>query len=389
MIKKVAFCLAFIFTAQSILAAGFEKVLTEDSSVQTALAINHDIMIHSQNVEYARQRINESRSLYFPKIDLNFNISKFNNSEPMMLFGAISPSPVHLPSGNKDIYYSTRLAIWHNVYSGGRVKTTNKLAEINMDKIKNEENLVKTRVINNVKCAFNECLYYKEQIKFYLVHASKTARNNKNENIENTYKLDVAQYNYEKALLNLLNAIGLELNTIVDVAGDFSPKIKNLELNQCILLAYQFKPEMQGNQYQETIDGLMVNLLSMQRFPTVSIGAAQEWLGDRLIGDESNWYVTINANIPIFDGGSGFARVKQGRIDVREATLKRSKTEEEIRLQVSKTFLDYSFWKQQAAKVKLLERAGEYTESDLELIYNINKSYYALELAIGVQLDLY
>ena len=122
MIKKVAFCLAFIFTAQSILAAGFEKVLTEDSSVQTALAINHDIMIHSQNVEYARQRINESRSLYFPKIDLNFNISKFNNSEPMMLFGAISPSPVHLPSGNKDIYYSTRLAIWHNVYSGGRVK---------------------------------------------------------------------------------------------------------------------------------------------------------------------------------------------------------------------------------------------------------------------------
>ena len=387
--KKIVICLAFIFTAQNVLGAGFEKILTEDSSVQTAIAINHDIMIHSQNVEYARQRINESKALYFPKIDMNFNISKFNNSEPVVLFGEVSPSPVFLPSENKDIFYSARISVWQNVYSGGRIKTTNKLAEINMGKVKNEENLVKNRVVNKVKRAFNDCLYFKEQIKFYSDLSLKKSKSDKNEAGQNSYKFDAAQYNYEKALLELLSAIGLELNTIADVTGEFSPKIKNLELNQCLLLAYQFKPEMQMTQYQETLDGLMVNLLSMQRFPTISIGAAQEWLGDRVIGDESSWYVTVNANIPIFDGGSAFARLKQGRIGAREATLKRSKMEEEIRLQVSKSFLDYSFWKHQAAKVKLLDRTENYTESDLELIYNLNKSYYALELAIGVQLDLY
>lgn len=387
--KKIIIFFAFVFTTQNVLAAGFEKVLTEDSSVQTALTINHDIMIHSQGVEYARQRIKESRALYFPKIDMNFNLSKFSNDEPMIAFGENSLSPILLPGENKDVYYSTRLSIWQNVYAGGRIKTTNKLAEINMDKVKNEENLVKSGVINNVKKAFNDCLYFKEQIKLYSAPPSKRAKADKADAELISHKLDAARHNYEKSLLDLLGAIGLELNTIADVAGEFVPKIRNFELNQCLLLAYQFKPEMQMNQYQETLDGLMLNLLSMQRVPTISIGAAQEWIGDRVIGDASNWYVALNANIPIFDGGGAFARVKQGSLSAREATLKRSKTEDNIRLQVSKSFLDYSFWKQQAAKVKLLERAGEYTESDLELIHNINRSYYALELAIGVQLDLY
>ena len=163
-------------------------------------------------------------------------------------------------------------------------------------------------------------------------------------------KLDLIKFNYDKEVLNLLISIGLELDTIVMLDGNLMPKIKKFDLNQCMLWAYQFRPEMQTTQNQELIDGLMVNLLSMQRFPTISIGAGQEWLGDRMIGDASNWYVSINANLPIFDGGGSFARVKQGKINAREATLKRSKIEEEIKLQVNKALMEYNFWKDQFFK---------------------------------------
>lgn len=391
--RKILFLFALSVFSVSAYAAGYERLLTENVSVQTALNINHDILIHSQSIDFAHQRIKESRSLYFPKIDLNLNASRFNNMQPIILPGQLSPSPIYLPGESKDIYFSTRLSVWQSVYAGGRIRTTNKLAEMHMNKVKNEANTVKNNVINKVKTVFNSCLFHKERHELLSAELEKTGgklpSDKKNELQK---KIDYAKFCYDKEMLNLLNAIGLELDTIVVIDGKLTAKIKKFDLNQCMLWAYQFRPEMHTTQNQESIDGLMVNLLSMQRFPTISIGAGQEWLGDRIIGDDSNWYVSINANLPVFDGGGSFSRLRQGRINAREATLKRSKIEEDIKLQVNKAFMEYTFWRNQYHKEVLSVKdpaKSPYTEADLEIIYNLNNSYYALELAVGIQLDSY
>ncbi|MDR2426753.1 MAG: TolC family protein [Endomicrobium sp.] len=388
--KKAFILLAVCFISQLAYSIGYEKILTEESSVQTAVNINHDILIHSQNIDFAQQRIKESQSLYFPKIDLNLNASRFNNMEPLILAGQLSPVPVYLPGENKDIYFSTRLSVLQSIYAGGRIKTTNKLAEMNMNKVKNEANAVKNNVINKVKTVFNTCLMYREKYALLL----KQLENLKNKSAAETYgiqkKVDIMKLNYEKEILNLLYAIGLELDVTVKIEGVFAAKIKKFDLNQCMLWAYQFRPEMQTTQAQESIDGLMVNLLSMQRFPMISVGVGQEWLGDRVIGDESSWYVSINANLPIFDGGGSFSRVRQGKINARGTTLKRSKIEEQIKLQTHKAFMEYEFWKEQYFKAEMSEKDAtkpDYDENELDIIYNLNSSYYALELAIGIQLD--
>lgn len=388
--KRILLLALFIIIPSSIYSAGYERILTEDSSIQTALAINHDILIYAQNIEFEEQRMQESKALFFPNVELNFNLSKFNNASPMLIFGELAPTPVFLPQDNKDIYYSTRISVWQSVFSGGRIRTTNKLAKMQMNKIKNEENLIKNKVINDVKIAFNECLYYKELLKLLNAKLENVvSKKSKNEISDIERKIDIVQMNYEKKKLDLLNSIGLELNTIIDISGSFKPKIKSFDLNQCLLLAYQFKPEMQVTQYQETIDGLVVNLLSMQKYPNISIGAAQEWTGDQIIGDDTNWYISLNANIPVFDGGGAFARVKQGKINAREAALKRSKAESKVRLDVSQSFIEYNFWRKKAFQSDLLEREGHYTEEDLEIIKNINKSFYELERSVGIQLELY
>ncbi|MDR3112979.1 MAG: TolC family protein, partial [Endomicrobium sp.] len=104
-------------------------------------------------------------------------------------------------------------------------------------------------------------------------------------------------------------------------------------------------------------------------------------------GDDSNWYLSLNINIPVFDGGGSLARIRQGRINVREAALKRSKREDEIKLNINKALIEYNFWKEQAAFVP--KTRLEYTEADLDIINSLNSSFYALELAVGVELDSY
>jgi len=358
----------------------FERVLTEADSIRSALAINPDILIQSQNIDMAQQRINEAHSLYLPRIDVNFNLSKFESHQDMVLYGQSVPAPVFLPSGIQKYYFATRVAVWQDLYSGGRVRTTNKLAEINMQKVRNDEVMVKNRVIFEVKTAFNSSLYFKELIKFY-----KT----KPQTQEVKNKIEMAELNFSKELLGLLSAVGLELDTIADVTGDFTARIVNIDLNKSLLLAYRYKPEIQMAQYRETVDSLSANLLSQRKYPVVSLGAAQEWTGEQILSDASNWYLMVNVNIPVFDGGGMLARARQGSIQARNTALERSKTEDAVRLEVSRAFLEYSFWKRKALERNLMNKKTGFNEEELEIIYNLNRSYFSLELAVGVQLDSY
>ncbi|MDR3256351.1 MAG: TolC family protein [Endomicrobium sp.] len=393
--KKLTILFVLFFVVQYVSAEKVERILTEASSVQIALSINPDILIHLQNVEYEEQRAKESRALYFPNLDLNFNMVKFNNRVPMVMLTEPSQFQVYLPNAKKELYYSTRFSIWQNIYSGGRIRYTNKLAKININKVKNEGNIIRNNVLTNVKLTFNNCLHYKDLLSYY--HSEILKAEQKKIHLTHVELKDLErksireQLNYKNEVLNLLNAIGMELNTIVNVSGTLQPKIKNFDLDKCLLLAYQFQSEIKATQQQEIFDGLMLNLISMQRLPNISIGAAYELVGEKeiIIGDENNWYVAININIPIFDGGSAFARVKQGKIKIRESAIKRAKVEDEIRLNVSKLFFEYDFWKKQAINNKLPEKNGQYNDIDIDIVYNLNKSYYNLEFAVGVDLAFY
>lgn len=379
--KALTAAFLFIFLA-SAQAAVFERILTEENSIQTALALNYDILIQSQKAELSNQKSRESKALYFPIVDLNINISKFSNGAPVSLFNNLSASPVYLPAENPEgIYYNSRISVWQHLYTGGRVRGANRMALINIEKTKNELNIIKNKVTSDIKKAFNETLYYKAKIEVL-----QSSKNKKNAS-EIKFKIDASEIEYGKSLLNLLYLIGLDLNSIADVEGAFEPKMKDISLDKCMVLAYQYKAEFQSALYQESMDELSVNLLSVQRYPAVDIGAAQEWVGEKVLNDKNNWYVFLNINLPVFDGGAVISRVAQAKVNARQAAIERAKNNEQIRLFIHQSFLEYSFWKQKAVQNNLLSKRGRYDENDLEIIRNLNRSYFDLEFATGVQLD--
>ncbi|MBQ4179005.1 MAG: TolC family protein [Elusimicrobia bacterium] len=377
---KKYFILLLLFAVSPVFAQGVERVLTLDECTRLALNINQDILIANEAVAYAEQRVNEAKSLYFPKLDLNFNISRFSNDVETLINSHYLPATILLPYGKRDYSYSTKLALWQPIYNGGKTVATNKLARINQEKAKTNAEIKKNEVIANVKAQFYKNIALKEKIKIYKDYLSKKH----DATLQN--QLDILEHEYELETWELLSLIGLELDTVIDIEGTIDVEKLDLNLQQCILWAYQFRPEIKTTQYQESMDNIGVNLITMEKLPTIMLGAAYDWLGDDQEKWEKDWYVTLNINLPLFEGGAIFSRLKQKKIQARQASIERAKIEDKIKLEVRKAFSEYNFWykkllKAEESNVKSIEQ--DILKADIR--YNYIKSLTELWKVMGKQ----
>lgn len=375
---KKYFILLLLFAVSPVFAQGVERVLTLDECTRLALNINQDILIANEAVAYAEQRVNEAKSLYFPKLDLNFNISRFSNDVETLINSHYLPATILLPYGSRDYFYSTKLALWQPIYNGGKTMATNKLAKINYEKAKTNAEIQKNEVVANVKAQFYKNIALKEKIKIYKDYLSKKH----DATLQN--QLDILEHEYELETWELLSLIGLELDTVIDIEGAIDVEKLDLNLQQCILWAYQFRPEIKTTQYQESMDNIGVNLITMEKLPTIMLGAAYDWLGDDEENWERDWYVTLNINLPLFEGGAVFSRLKQKKIQARQASIERAKIEDKIKLEVRKAFSEYNFWynkllKVEESNVKSIEH--EILKADIR--YNYIKSLTELWKVMG------
>lgn len=376
--KKFFLVFFMLFLEISIFAQNVERVLTVDECIKCALNINHDILLNKTSIAFAEQRAKEVKTLYFPTIDINFNLSRYSNDFATVINSNYLPVTILLPEGSRDYFYSTRIALWQNIYNGGRIIATNRLAKINQEKAQNKLDTTKNEVVAKVKIQFYKNISIKTKIEIYKKYLSNKV------NILLQEQLEMLQHEYELEMFNLLALIGLELDTVIDIEGYIKPQKLDLNLQKCLLWAYKFRPEIKTTQYQETMDNISVNLINMERYPTVKIGASYDWLGDDKNSSEKDWYVSLNINYPIFDGGAIFSRLKQKKIKVRQATIERSKIEEKIKLEVRKAFSEYIFWYNKVMKIKDMKTTNieqELLKEDIK--YNYMKSLVNLDLAIG------
>ncbi len=377
--KKIFLLFFILFLESYVFAQHIQRVLTLDECIKCALSINHDILINKESISLAEQRTKEAKALYFPVVDLNFNLSKYSNDVATVMNSSYLPVTILLPEGRRDYFYSTRISLWQNIYNGGRIIATNKLAKINQEKAQTNYDVTKNEVVAKVKIQFYKNISIKSKIHIYKKYLLSDSTN-----ILLQEKLEILQHEYELEIFNLLALIGLELDTVVDIAGHIDSQKLDLDLQQCILWAYQFRPEIKTTQYQESIDNIAVNLINMEKFPTVKFGVSYDWLGDNVNKSKKDWYVALNINYPIFDGGAVFSRLKQKKIKARQATIERSKIEEKIKLEVMKAFSEYKFWYKKFLKIKNMKATTieqEILKEDIK--YNYIKSLVILDLAIG------
>lgn len=333
----------FVLIFANLFAQDAESVMTLDESINCGLHNNQELLALQEQISLSQQRISEAMAQIYPKIDFNLSTSQFNNDTPIVL----SPSfnSVYLPDNKADLFYSTRFSLWQYLYAGGRHTTTVRLAEINLSHAKSQADIVKNKIVRDVKKIFYFCVQSQEIIKVYEA-ALKDSRDPK-EAIRLKYELVRIKYEYDKQKLEFLNTTGLELNTFFVIKGELKEPAEQYDLNKCLAWAFQYRPELQQTQFQETIDSLRVHLSLTERYPTITLGANYEWAGDKFPLSQTNWNATINLNVPVFDGWASWSRVKQRKFQAREGKIRRARIEDQIRYEVRDAYMDYDFWRNQ------------------------------------------
>ena len=126
-INKILISCAIIFTFSLASYSATERMFTLEDSISFGIKNSQQLLALNEDIEVAKLRVDEARSNIFPRIDLNFNASKFENQFPTVL--APTFNSLYLPGGKNDQYYSAKATMWQYLYAGGRYSTTLDLAK--------------------------------------------------------------------------------------------------------------------------------------------------------------------------------------------------------------------------------------------------------------------
>ncbi len=353
-------CLVLSPQSSSLFAEALpDRTLTLQDSVRLALNNSQAILSSHEDVNIALQRVREAESLFFPRLDLNANWSKFRveNDTPLMLQPALGPTLV--PANPRQNFYSARANIYQSVYEGGRSKNLWRQARISYERARSGNDALQTQVAASAKQAFYNLLFAQQKHRYLteLLKKSESAASHELGSLTEQLRLESelslvrsqaseavqAEQDAQRAYLQALN---LELNTTVVLKGNLETHPVGLDLPKLLVWSTQYRSELRQTEFQQELDALGIGLSLAERQPTVGFGASYERTGNDIDLPTANWAGTLNVNLPvsISDMVYGWAKVRERRAQYRQATLKRADVSDQIQLQVRQAYDKYKFW---------------------------------------------
>lgn len=410
--RKHILCLllsAFGFLFLPLHAQQVEKILDLETSFHLAEQNNQKLLIAKEDVKLAQQRIKEARSIYFPKLGLNLNYLRYDVDSLFILppdFGSVLlKSPDNATGERAASLYSMRAELKQLLYSGGRTNFTLKLAQANLDNAESrlkelqgelrftvyEKHIGYLTAKENLELsatAYNEIILLRDDA---LPPEQKTEL----QDIKDDFRqaTDDSGNKLEEAKLKFLDTLGLELYTSIDVQGKLQPEPVNMDPGKMLAWAKEYRPELKQTQLQEEMDQLGVRLSLAERYPAVTLGAGYEFRDTSFPLRVQNWAANVNFNIPLFDGLSNRARIRQSRIKANQSRYQRAELEDKVTLEIMESYREALYWQEEIEKQKkeLSLIQGQSSESRSTLpkakIYKILlKKQLALTSAVQNQL---
>jgi outer membrane protein TolC len=366
--KKVC----ILFWALSVGALAFaqpdqaERVYDINTSITDAINNSQTLLYTSEEITVNKNRIKEAKSQLYPHLDINANISKFTVQDIYALSPGFGSTLLHPTSDEHDTYYAARTTLRQVIYSGGRVINNLRLAQTSLERVKTQYQEAKNNLIYDVRKTFYELLFQQERKKIYdqllaVMQDVSTAAGKKNMNALHALRFQgmatritaeaaEADRDAAQSRMEFVKVLNIEQDTRISLTGELEgKKIDDLTLHKCFAWADQYRPELKQTQFQEQIDSLSVNLSLSERYPTVFFGGSYEFNGSEFPLRSENWNATLGMNLPVFDGWSGWARVRQKRAQHRQGKLKKAQLQDQIYMESRRGFSDYQFWLSQIA----------------------------------------
>jgi outer membrane protein TolC len=359
--KKAVLVILICFLIYPFACGAEEISLTLDEAVSIALRDNRDVLLKTEEVKEAKEKIAEAKAALFPTLDF---IGSRTYTRGLYA--------KNLPQS------STQLTLKQYLYKGG--KTVNTIAQ-NKDKLvvsEAELDKAKLELVLSVKKAFYTLLLSKEFAGLNKSifenargHFSSLEERYKNgeeshsdilkikSSLTNTKQAYEASLNEAQSTSALLkNLLYLDDGVAVTPQGKLEYQPIDIAYDEAFLKAIKQRPEIRQYEAQENADKRAIEVAKADARPSIyaswdyyskstsalSFSPGKGWQDYNVVGLVFSW--------PIFDGWATKRKVEQAILDLKETQLTRGKVIKDIALELKDAYLSL---KDAIEKIKAVE----------------------------------
>lgn len=322
-------------------------------------------------IEQSQVGVTSAYSSYYPSIDLS---NSYRNSE-----GA---------SGERTGSYSTNIGLAYPLYQGGYIRAGVRSAKARVKMAEESYRSAEDEVVLAVKEAFFKILQKQEQI----VLAEEVLKRRKEDLVliklkynagresspavmEAEANLSRAEYDKKQAEdeltlaqidLNLL--LGRPRRAEVSIRYD-DEDIKFPSLDRLIEEAKTQRPDIRSQRVNTDVLEAQLTQAKSNYFPKISLSSSYGLRGSEFFEQEGDWSVGISLSLPIFEGFSRKAKVKETKLSLKEQDARMVELEQQIEEEIEQA---YSKW-------ELAEKVIEVNNKSLQAareMYQLTKLQY-------------
>ena len=152
-----------------------------------------------------------------------------------------------------------------------------------------------------------------------------------------------------------LKVLNRELDSKIDVSGDFKAVAKKTDATKSIVWAMELRPELKSEVYKAEMDAIAVNLALSRRSPTVYLGANYDFTGHTFPLKTTGWDASLAIQFPL--SYDFWTQIRQKRAEQRQGELKRAELQDTVRLEVTQASANLEF-----RQAEVLNRQSAWTE---------------------------
>lgn len=152
-------------------------------------------------------------------------------------------------------------------------------------------------------------------------------------------KLVVSENDRRRAGLNLLKAMGLKLDTSVELTDRLSYQPVELgSLDDALATARDSRPELKAQKQHEQSARLIYGAVKAERYPSIGATANYGTIGSNLIGTQPTYDYGVSVKVPVFDGGRRDARRAESLSQYRQEETRTRDLQDQVELDVRLAF---------------------------------------------------
>jgi outer membrane protein TolC len=361
--KRLAVFLSiFIFLPCFVLKAE-DIALTLEETIAIALRDNRDVLLKTEDIKKAKEKIAESNSALFPTLTFTGGWTDTRG-----LYA-------------KDLGQTTaQSTLKQYLYKGRKTTSTIEQSKYKLEVSKALLDEAKQEVILNAKKAFYTLLLAEEfanlnkgilnntkahidvvRMRYADGEASESDILRMGESLNSVDEACEASLNQaESAEALLKNLLYLNEGVKIRPHGQFIYEPKELAYDEGFLRAIKTRPEIRQYEAQQEADKKAIEISKADNRPSIYASwdyysrshlagtTAKNWNDYNVIGLTFSW--------PIFDGWATRHKIEQAIIDLKETQLAQEKIIKDIALEAKNAYLDF---KNSIAKIKAVQAQAE------------------------------